>query len=105
MHVIAYTIFHFSSFFLVGILVSLVVHRAEEQPSILALFLVLFVVMEMAFYGLTAILSDQAFLGQMGWWEIGAANLIATVLMGTYMWRLHPELREEFAHALGDYQE
>jgi hypothetical protein len=100
-HIIAYTIVHFVAFGLVGILLSLVVHRAERQPSVLALFLVLFVVMEAAFYGLTAILSDDSVLGEMAWWEIGAANLLAALLMGTYMWRLHPLLRQEFAHALG----
>jgi hypothetical protein len=104
-YIIAYTIIHYAAFFLVGVALSFIVHRAEEQPTILALFLVLFVVMEMAFYGLTAILSDEALLGSMAWWEIGAANLLAALLMGAYMWRLHPALRQEFAHALGDYRE
>jgi hypothetical protein len=100
-HIVTYTVFHFAAFALVGILLSLIVHRAERQPSILALLLVLFVVTEMAFYGLTAILSDESVLGGMAWWEIGAANLLAALLMGAYMWRLHPALRQEFAHALG----
>jgi hypothetical protein len=100
-HIVAYTIFHYAAFIFLGFLVSLVVHQAERQPSVLALFLILFVVFEMAFYGLTAILADEAILGQMAWWEIGAANLLAALLMGTYTWRLHPALRHEFAVALG----
>src|SRR5919206_5357445 len=40
-YVIAYTIFHYGVFALVGILVTLVVHRAERQPSVLALLLVI----------------------------------------------------------------
>lgn len=101
LHVLAYTLVHFAAFALLGVVVSLIVHRAERQPSILALFLVLFVVFEMAFYGFTAILADQTILGEMAWWEIGAANLLAALLMGTYMWRLHPALRHQFATALG----
>ncbi len=104
-YVIAYTIFHYGAFFALGILLSFVVHQAEEQPAVLALFLVLFVVMEIGFYGLTAILSDQAVLGETAWYEIGLANLLAALFMGTYMWRQHPELRQEFAHALGDFEE
>jgi hypothetical protein len=105
-HVVLYTIVHVFAFILVGMLVSLVVHRAEREPSILALFLVLFVVVELAFYGLTAILSDSGLLGDFAWYQVGVANLIAAFLMGTYMWRLHPALtangngraRERFAH-------
>ncbi|HEU4565327.1 MAG TPA: hypothetical protein VFS05_11780 [Gemmatimonadaceae bacterium] len=104
-HAAAYTAFHYAAFILLGVLLSLFVHRAEEQPSVLALFLIIFVVFEMAFYGLTAILSDNAVLGSIAWWEIGAANLLAALLMGAYMWRLHPALGSEFAHALGDYRE
>ena len=28
-------------------------------------------------------------------------NLIAAVVMGTYMWRTHPELKGELSYALG----
>ena len=104
-YVIAYTILHYGVFALVGILVTYVVHRAERQPSVLALFLVLFVVMEAGFYGATAILSDRSILGDLAWYQIGVANLLAAVLMGAYLWRHHPELRQEFAQALGDAAE
>ncbi|MEJ7809628.1 MAG: hypothetical protein WKG32_04340 [Gemmatimonadaceae bacterium] len=100
-HVAIYTIFHFLMFSAVGVVVALIVHRAEDQPAILALLLVLFVVIEMGFYGLTAILSNSGILGELAWYQIGLANLIAAALMGTYMYRRHPALRQEFAHALG----
>ena len=100
-HVAIYTVFHYAAFALVGVLVAMIVHRAESQPAILALLLVLFVVIEMGFYGLTAILSNSGILGELAWYQIGAANLIAALLMGTYVYRLHPALRQEFAHALG----
>ena len=104
-YVVAYTIFHYGVFTLLGILITLVVHRAERQPSVLALLLILFVVMEAGFYGAIAILSDRSILGDLAWYQIGAANLLAAVLMGAYLWRHHPELRQEFAQALGDVAE
>jgi len=100
-HIVTYTIFHFGVFAVVGILISLVVHRAEEQPAILALGLVLFIIIEMGFYGLTAIVSNSGLLGTLAWYQVGAANLLAAVLMGYYMYKKHPLLRQEFQQALG----
>ena len=99
MHVALYTVFHFAVFIGVGILVAALVHRAETNPSILAGFLILFVVFEIGFYGLTALLSQR--WGNFAWWQVMGANLIAAALMGTYLWRRHPQLRGEFTFALG----
>jgi hypothetical protein len=99
-HMVAYTAFHYVAFVLVGLLVAFVVHRAENHPVILALFLLAFVILEVGFYGLTAILADDAVLGEMAWYQIGLANLIAALLMGAYIWRRHPALGREFDHAL-----
>jgi hypothetical protein len=99
--VIAYTIFHYLAFGLAGIVLTIVVHHAQAEPSILAGFLILFVAFEIGFYGLTALLSQHELLGTIAWYQIGIGNLLAAGAMGTYLWRRHPELRSEFAHALG----
>jgi hypothetical protein len=96
----AYTVFHYAAFIAVGIIVVLVVHQSERTPAILALLLIAFVVLEAGFYGLTAILADEAVLGDMAWYQIGLANLIAAALMGWYLWRRHPTLRQGFNQAL-----
>jgi hypothetical protein len=99
MHVALYTVFHFAVFIAIGILAALLVHRAESNPSILAGVLILFVAFEIGFYGWTALLTER--WGDFAWWQVMGANLIAAVLMGTYLWRRHPQLRSEFAFALG----
>lgn len=101
MNVLAYTIFHYAAFVFVGIGATLLVHRAEEEPTVLVVFLILFVAFELAFYGMTAILSETVLMNQLAWYQVGIANLIASVLMGTYLWRRHPALRQEFVAALG----
>lgn len=99
--VIGYTIFHLAAFLGVGLTLSFVAHRAEQESSILAVFLILFVVFELGFYGLTAILAETRLPGALAWYRVAVGNVIAAVLMGTYMWRGHRALVAEFADALG----
>lgn len=99
--VIGYTMFHFAAFLAVGLILSFVVHRAEQEPSILAVFLILFVVFELGFYGLTAILAETRLAGALPWYRVAGGNLIAALLMGTYLWNGHRALPAEFADALG----
>ena len=99
--VIVYTLFHFVAFIGVGLLVSLIVHLARSEPSILAGAMMLFVALEIGIYGISAALRESPFFGIHGWVSVAVGNLIAAVVMGTYMWRSHPELRQELDHALG----
>jgi hypothetical protein len=99
--VIAYTVFHYGAFFLVGIVLTAVAHHARVESSVLAGALILFVAFEIGFYGLTALLSQRELLGDLAWYQIGIGNLLAAAAMGTYLWRTHPELGSEFSHALG----
>ena len=99
--VIVYTLFHFVAFIGVGLLVSLIVHWAQTEPSVLAGALMLFVALEIGIYGISAALRESPFFGALGWASVAIGNLVAAVVMGTYMWRTHPELRSELDHALG----
>lgn len=98
--VIAYTIFHYGIFLSIGVLVSYVVHRAVQDDTVLAVALILFVALEVGFYGLVAVLSQSRQLGSLAWYQVLAGNLIAALTMGIYIWRTHPELRRELEHAL-----
>jgi hypothetical protein len=100
--VIAYTVFHFAAFILVGFLVAVIVHWAEREPTVLAGAMMLFVVFEIGFYGLSSALTELPFFGALGWAQVATGNLIAAIVMGTYMWRTHPELGRELRHALGE---
>lgn len=99
--VIGYTAFHLAAFFTVGLIAAFVAYRAEQEPSILAVFLILFVVFELGFYGLTAILAETRLPGALAWYRVAGGNLVAAILMGSYMWKGHRALPAEFADALG----
>jgi len=99
--VAVYTLFHFAAFIGVGLIVSAIVHWAQREPSILAGAMILFVALEVGIYGLSSALSESPFLGAIGWAAVATGNLVAAIVMGTYMWRAHPELKGELDHALG----
>src|SRR5215212_9253857 len=99
--VAVYTVFHFAAFIGVGLLVAVIVHFAEREPSVLAGAMMLFVAFEIGFYALSSALSESPFFGALGWAQVATGNLIAALVMGTYMWRIHPELGRELRHALG----
>ena len=98
-NVIAYTIFHYAAFTLVGMLAVILVHAGERMPSVLAGSMILFVAIELGFYGLVALL-QQTILGNFAWYQILAGNLLAAGLMGTYLWRSHPAMRDGLVRAL-----
>ena len=99
-HIVTYTILHYAAFIVTGIIASAVVHKAEVEPSVLVVFTLLFIIFELGFYGLTAILAETT-LRTLAWYQVAVGNLLAAVTMGLYLWRTHPALRQEFAHALG----
>jgi hypothetical protein len=99
---LAYTAFHYTAFVLVGLLATHSTHVAERRPEILALFAVLFVVFQVGFYGMTAVLHMTHVLGALTWYQIAAGNLLATTVMGGYLWRAHPLIRENLAVALSN---
>lgn len=99
-HLVAYTVFHYVAFIVVGLIAATIVHWADREPTVLAGLLILFVAFEVGFYGLTAMLSEYLPLGELAWYQVAAGNLIAAVLMGAYLWRVHPALARQFAEAL-----
>lgn len=98
--VAVYTIFHYAAFILAGLIATVIIHAGKQQSAVLAGALILFIAFEIGFYGFTALLSESA-LGSLAWYQIGAANLIATLLMGGYLWRIHPSLGRRLDFALG----
>jgi hypothetical protein len=99
-YLVAYTIFHYAAFVGSGLAVSYVVHKAETEPSVLMIFVLLFIIFELGFYGLILMLAETT-LRSLAWYQIAAGNVLAALVMGTYMWRTHPALGQEFAHAMG----
>lgn len=97
--VLGYTIFHYVAFFIVGIVLTVVVHQAERTPGILAGLLVALVIMTLGFYMIAAAFAQSA-LGEISWIQIFVANLLASALMLGYLWRKHPRLERQLKQAL-----
>jgi uncharacterized membrane protein YphA (DoxX/SURF4 family) len=99
-HVLAYTVFHYAAFIVVGIVAAAFVRLAGDEPSVLLGFVILFVAFEVGFYAFVAVLSQITPLGGLAWWQVMVGNLLAAAAMGFYLLRRHPVLRDQFAHAL-----
>jgi hypothetical protein len=90
--IIGYSVFHFVSFMLAGVLFVWVTERLERRPSFL-LFALLFVILGEALA--VSILAGYAQwgLGSLGMWSVTIANILAIAVMGWYIWATHPTLR------------
>ncbi|MBA3496424.1 MAG: hypothetical protein M3Q93_06800 [Gemmatimonadota bacterium] len=88
-----YTAFHFIVFALFGMGLVALVHWAIENPVVRYALLPVFIVFEVMFYGLLAIVSertDELF----PFWAVISANTLAALCMAIYLWRRHPNLRQ-----------
>ena len=100
-HVLGYTVFHYLAFMVVGTILAAILRQADSEPSVLAGALIFFFVFQLAVFGLVSLLSEKTLLGDMAWAQIFAANIVASVIMGWYLWRQHPRAVSELAQALG----
>lgn len=93
-HVVVYTVVHVAAFVAVGIAAAWGLRAMERRPSMVAGFVMLFAVLEIAFLAATALLAGSELFGTYAWWQFGVANVIAAVLMGRYLWRATHPARE-----------
>lgn len=100
LHVGLYTVVHVAAFVLIGIIAATIVRVGERESSVLAGATILFVVLQVLFYGLTALLAEPELLGRLAWYQVGIANLIAAALMLAYLWRRHPSIGRRLSHSL-----
>ena len=99
-HVIGYTLVHFAAFAVVGTILAAIVRQADEDPNVLAGLAIAFVVFLLASFGFVSVLSQGTRLGSLAWYQIGAATLVALLLMGWWLRRTHPRLGADLQYAL-----
>jgi hypothetical protein len=102
--VLGYTALHFLAFIAAGLLVAVIVQWAETEPTVLAGALILFVVFELGFHALLSAVRNFPVLGELAWYNVAIGNLVAAAIMGTYMWRTHPEIKDELRYALESHE-
>jgi hypothetical protein len=98
---LGYTLVHYAAFMALGVAAAAVTHLARREPTVLAGALLVFVVAEVGFYSLIAVLRETTLTGVLTWQQIAAGNLIGCYILGTRLWRTHPQLRRGFRYALG----
>ena len=96
-----YSVFHLVAFCALGVLATFLVHRAERTPSLLALLLMLFAAVEVAFTGFVALLEVQA-IGDIAWYQVAVGNVVAAVAMGWFLVRHHPGVGAHFGRMVAD---
>ena len=99
-HVFGYTVFHYAVFIIIGMIVAAVINNAENEPSLLIGFLILFIAFEIGWYGWTALLARPESFGELAWYQVLVANFIAAGTMGVYMYRRHATLPRRFLASL-----
>jgi hypothetical protein len=77
----------------VGLVTSALAEQAEADPRFAAAFGVLFVAVEVLFFGILLVASNWI-LDPLTWIATGIANLVSATVIGTYFWRTRPLLRE-----------
>jgi hypothetical protein len=96
--VIAFTIAHYAMWIAVSSLLMAAIKRAARAPSILLGVVLLLILTQLLFVGITTILS-QGHLGTSAWRDLLIGDAIAWVTVGWYVLRTHRELRGELARA------
>jgi hypothetical protein len=89
LEIAAYTAFHFIAFILVGLALSWMMTMFERFPIMFFVILLLFVCLQLAFFGLNVALGAQL-MGRLPAWTVVVANILAAVGMVLYQWRRHP---------------
>lgn len=91
--VLAYNMVHVLGFLVLGLLASWLVGLAERYP--VARFFILFVLVFVAGHVYAGLLLFAQPILPGAAWQVAAASLLAALLMGWYLLRLHPLLRRE----------
>jgi len=99
-HVAMYTVFHYAAFAVVGTIAAWVVRASHREPTVLIALFMLFVAFEVGFYAITYLLSLSPNFGNLAWYQVGAANLVAAALMGGYLLKRHPHAARDLADTL-----
>ena len=89
LEIAVYTAFHLVMFLLVGIALSWMMTLFERFPIMFFVILLMFICLQLAFFGLNLVLGAQL-MGQLRAWTVVVANLLAATGMVLYQWKRHP---------------
>jgi hypothetical protein len=94
--VAGYSLLHFGAFITVGVVASAITGKVQSMPPMVRGVVLLLVIFEAFSLGFFAVVAEFVF-GSLAFWSIGAANLLAGIVMASYLWRRHPEIKRALA--------
>lgn len=89
--IVGYSILHFGTFILTGLVAAAILKQAEARPNAILFGGLLFVVF-LAFLMAALALFAEWIIGSLAWWSVAVGNLLATAAMGAYLLRAHPQV-------------
>lgn len=90
----AYTLVHLAVFAGMGVVLEWSASRLERTPGMWLVAVLAFITLEALFIGTLSPLSGWV-LGELGYWAVSVANLVAVAAMGSWVWATHPRLRHQ----------
>jgi hypothetical protein len=99
-----YSVVHFASFVLFGVVASWLLKTSERQPAFFSGVVLLFCVFEFFFLTLVGAVNREA-LQTLIWWRIVVSDILATAVMLTFFADRHPwlvaRLKTKWRHSRG----
>jgi hypothetical protein len=89
--VLGYTLLHGLAFVAFGVVAASLIKVSEQEPPVFIAFVILFAAFEVFFVALVGAFS-RSILGELVWWSVLVANLLASIAMLWYFFRLHRAL-------------
>jgi hypothetical protein len=86
--IVGYTVIHGLAFIGFGVVAASVMAASEREPKLFIAFVILFACFEAFFFGLLGAVG-QFEAGALVWWAVLVGNLLATVAMLGYLFRVH----------------
>jgi hypothetical protein len=89
--VLGYTVLHGLAFLAFGVVAASLIAVSEHEPQVFVAFVILFAAFEVFFVAVVGAFS-RSILGELVWWSVLVANLLASVAMLGYFFRVHRAL-------------
>src|SRR3989449_11071441 len=99
-NVLGYTIIHGLAFIAFGVVAASLMAVSEREPTLLLAFVILFASFEVFVFGVVGALG-KSMLGALVWWAILIGNLLASLAMLWYCFRVHRALSRTLIGSCG----
>ncbi|HEX3176307.1 MAG TPA: hypothetical protein VHZ49_06500 [Methylomirabilota bacterium] len=98
--VLGYTIIHGLAFVAFGVMAATIMAMSEREPALFIAFVVLFACFEAFFFGVLGAFG-QSMHGALVWWAVLVGNLLASIGMLWYLFRVHRALPRSLVGSWG----